>query len=281
MGEVYQARDTKLDRDVALKVLPRARRRSTPRPHLGAPRPQTRVGFTTTVMPQDRSDSLISLARYAARLLTLDDLSPAQFPVSEARLVRERRRATTAPVRRAVLDKNFRQAFLHLRECDTAARFRFLERAVQQIPRDQRLGCFDDVWVTTKWRPRSTAGVIRLFRAAPELRHTVPAELPTEVRVYRGVCVRGAQRRYAIRRPSWTLHEEMAKKFARIDEGIKRLALRDPERLGGDRGEYLASATVARAKILAYFDDWREEAECVVDPRDLRNVRVTRLDATG
>ncbi len=35
MGQVWQATDTQLNRQVALKMLPRARRRSTHRPHLG------------------------------------------------------------------------------------------------------------------------------------------------------------------------------------------------------------------------------------------------------
>ena len=105
-------------------------------------------------------------------------------------------------------------------------------------------------------------------------------DLPNQVPIYRGVFVPCARRtRHAIRRPSWALDARVADRFAQVDPTIETLALVDPERFAGKWCTYLASATVARHDVLAFFNDEREEVECVVDPATLRDVRTERLDA--
>ena len=226
------------------------------------------------------TEHLNALARYAGRLLLENEPPLRRYTPSQRRSAREQRRTRTAPVEQAVLREEFPLVFQYLRECEAAARFRFLERAVDFIPPTQRITCFHDVWVTTKDRPLSTASLVRLFRAAPELRGTIPMDLPNHIPIYRGVFVPCAQRtRHAIRRPSWALDARVANRFAQVDPMIESLALVDPERFAGKWCAYLASATVDRHDVLAFFNDERQEVECVVDPATLRDVRTERLDA--
>ena len=92
---------------------------------------------------------------------------------------------------------------------------------------------------------------------------TLPAELATALRP---LLAAGDRRK------------KVAERFARLDPAVQRLAQRDPEHFGGDWGAYFGAAMVPRGSILAFFDDWREEEECIVDPADLRSLRITRLD---
>ena len=59
MGEVYKARDTKLDRDVALKVLPKA---FTSDPDRLARFEREAVGARVAIVPEHRKESLCELS---------------------------------------------------------------------------------------------------------------------------------------------------------------------------------------------------------------------------
>ena len=67
MGEVYRARDTKLNRDVALKVLPASDRRSTCRPF---PSPTKRIGpgNAQNLRPLRRRPAVLDLETVRRRL---------------------------------------------------------------------------------------------------------------------------------------------------------------------------------------------------------------------
>ena len=62
-----------------------------------------------------------------------------------------------------------------------------------------------------------------------------------------------------------------------VYKGLHKLAADYPEEFPKLFG-FVGIAMVERRRILAFFDDWRKETECVIDPADLQDLRVEPLD---
>jgi hypothetical protein len=231
---------------------------------------------------------LSALAAYAARIWLREDRAvsptfhhlPASMQTAEtARSYRAdsvRRRERASLIRIGVQTRNFLQT-LELMAVDGASvgvpHFCFLERAFSLMTTDDRAFYLRWVWCRSKLRV-SSVRALRLFCEAPALRETVPAEWPSDVRLYRGARADSSlrARRIVQRGVSWTTDRAVALTFAK---GI----------IPGDVG-CLGSALVARASILAFFMDpdtmdvngvtypveSYHEHECIIDPSMLTHI---------
>ena len=71
---------------------------------------------------------------------------------------------------------------------------------------------------------------------------------------------------------SWTCSADVAARFANGQPGYQ-----PPAEFVPHRG-FVAEGLIQPANILAYFDDWRQESECVVDPGDVFEIQITEWD---
>ena len=155
--------------------------------------------------------------------------------------------------------------------CEAAA-FEALELIAPHMNSDKLAVVLVDFYTGAKTSAISAedgARLLKLFRAA-DLRATVPPDLPERVRIYRGVLAldeKQARRRIS-EGVSWTLSSDIARNFARGLPGYKPLV---PLR------GFIGSGLIERGRILAVFNDWRQESECVVDPADVAAIEVREV----
>lgn len=184
-----------------------------------------------------------------------------------------------AAIESSLRDRRWWDLIMHFRySASEAAAFQALEVIAPLMPRDALALQLADLYTGGKGSAVSDdelARLLTLFRHG-HLRNTVPIDLPTQVRIFRGVRTRDeqdAQRRVSSG-ISWTLSRDVARNFALGLPGYKP----KPDCVSGFpsiRG-FIGSGLVARARLLAFFND-RLESECVVDPLTVVGIEISEF----
>ena len=184
-----------------------------------------------------------------------------------------------AEIESALRDRRWWALLVHFRSlASEAAAFEALETIAPLMTREELAGQLANFYTGAKSSATSDDEVTRLlmlFRQA-NLRDSVPDDLPSQVRIFRGV--RAADHIEGRRRIrcgiSWTLSQQIATNFALGLPNYKPKA-----DFPGLRSlhSFVGTALIDRDRILAFFDDWRHESECVVDPAEVFAIEVSEL----